>query len=109
MTLPFDSCNLYFYLRNRAYSESVSDPAMASGRPGIVEFDRVRPEPTGLGLSHEQTLHAIDRLVDAELIHRLTPEQEQRLYPASAGHHEDALLVEPCDDLTAAIMIFGRS
>lgn len=109
MALPIDSCRLYFCLRNRAYSEAVSDSAVEPGTPGVVEFDKLHEEPAELGLTQEQTRHALDRLVDAGLIHRLTPEQERLWHRASRTTHEDAWFVEPCDDLTAATILFGAA
>ncbi len=109
MTLPFDCCRLYFYLRNKAYEQITTDSNAQSMGRGIVDLDHDHPQVRELELSETETRQALDKLVDAELVHRLRPQEEYELELADRAHREDALFVEPCDDLTAAIIIFAGS
>ena len=109
MTLPFDCCRLYFYLRSKAYEQIATDSNAHSMGRGIVDLDHDHPEVRELELSETETRQALDKLVDAELVHRLRPREEYELELADRAHGENVLFVTPCDDLTAAIILFGGS
>ncbi|MHC4108023.1 MAG: hypothetical protein ACYSTY_08060 [Planctomycetota bacterium] len=109
MTLPYDSCRLFYHLRNTAYGDG-GDQEPRDGSPcGLIDLDREINRLGALGVSREDARLAVDDLVDAELVHRLTPDEEKDwgLDDGSNGHN--VLFVEPLDDLTAATILFARS
>ncbi len=105
MTQPFVSYRLFSLLRFRAYSEPGDGELEAPGR-GLVELDHEIGESERLGVSSEDTRTAMDDLVDADLIHRLTPAQQQEL--GIRGGDRQVVFVAPLDDLTVATMLLGR-
>ncbi|MHC4414701.1 MAG: hypothetical protein ACYS0G_05400 [Planctomycetota bacterium] len=109
MTLRFDSCRLFFYLRDKAYGQTANDRRRGSGASGIVGFDQDLGVPNELDLPREDTLNALDELLAAELVRWVTPEEKEGRELTEGEGRIDALYVEPFDDLTAATILLERS
>ncbi len=100
MTQPFDSCRLFFAMRDKAW---------ASGEPGVIDVDCDLDDSPALDMTGAGTRVAMDHLLEAQLVHRLTPRQEQRLGLEPRPGRSPRLFVEPMDDLMAATILMTRS
>ena len=102
MSQPFDSCRLYFLLRDRAWAH----PGSAThGTYGLIDLDQELEHPGDVGLSRDQVQTAMRGLMEASLVHEVTAQEEQRF---GLEHHAHRLFVEAVDDLTAATLLLSR-
>ncbi len=101
MSQPFDSCRLYFTLRNRAWAHPGS---ARQGTFGLIDIDREIEHPDDVGLSRDEMLEAIKSLEEANLLHEITSQEADRL---GLEHHQHRVYVEVVDDLTAATILMS--
>ena len=109
MSLPFDSCKLYFYMRDKAFMESECECRMGATKCPTVTLGHDREELGAVGVTQLHSHHALTQLQCCDLVRRLTPIEEkawERLHP---GPHDNVYCVHACDDLTAATIIMSNS
>ena len=105
MPQPVLSYRLFSFLRQRAYSQAVDEAIDTPGR-GLINLDDEIDTSEQLGLSSEDTRAAMEDLMDAELLRRLTPAEQQDAGIHEYDHH--VVFVAPLDDLTVATILLGR-
>ncbi len=103
MTLPYDSCRLFIHLRNKAFAEA--PPNGDTARP--VGFDTDHGEPEAIGLTCDRVRNALKRLRETELI-ASAPREFETSWRESNPEAEcnTVVMVQSCDDLTAATTLF---
>lgn len=104
MTTPIDTCRLYLRLRDLARPERADDAPCR-----LVDVDHDHAAANDLGLSPQQIDDALAELEDADLIHRLTPSEEQDRHVEHPPGHHDVLTVTSMDDLSAAALLIASS
>ena len=102
ITLVTDCGRLFTYLHDKAYADPCSG---TDGLSGVTEFESHEAGLQSLGMSSDRADLVLDRLFETHLIHRPSATAESRWMREHPGVHGKILLVEPCDELTAAAML----
>lgn len=108
MTQPYESCRLFFYLRQKAYIDSEPTPERDQAMRGVVRFDPDDCRENGLELSEIDVDRALSDLLESSLVRRLTEDEAASCAMGLRPGSTDPLFVEAVDDLTAATILFGE-
>ena len=108
MSQPFDSCRLYFALRYKAWARPGPERKPGTMARGLVDVGDDLEGPGEVEFDRAEARAAMNDLLETDLVHWLTPEQEREL---GIEHHEGAnfLFVKLLDDLTAATILMSQS
>jgi hypothetical protein len=90
---------MYFALRNRAWTDSNGGRSTVDDSRGVVDIDSDFDVPCDCGLSRQRAREALDDLVNADLVHRVS----------LRDGHTAQYFVEPLDALTAMTVILGHA